>query len=228
MSRILLLSIVAMTLLGTGRALASADPLAEGRRLFDAGRLLEASRRLSELLERRPSYVNALKLRALSESGLGDFDAAVRDYGPAILSSGCDLIVNATPLGQAGEAAQLPLDAGLLDGRVVCDLAYRGDGAETGLIAARRGHGGKPATIAPGPIRRVRDFPADAERLTAEEPTGIRHVLVNGTPIRRDGVSMTATISPRAVASARVARGTSYIKSVASFGVGPDWPLTNT
>jgi hypothetical protein len=33
----------------------------------------------------------------------------------------------------------------------------------------------------------VRDFPADGERLTAEEPTGLRHVLVNGTPIRVDG-----------------------------------------
>jgi N-acyl-D-amino-acid deacylase len=44
-----------------------------------------------------------------------------------------------------------------------------------------------PATVGPGPVRRVRDFPADAERLTAEEPTGVRHVLVNGTPIRVDG-----------------------------------------
>ena len=44
-----------------------------------------------------------------------------------------------------------------------------------------------PQTVAPGPTRRVRDFPADGERLTAEEPTGVRHVLVNGTPIRRDG-----------------------------------------
>jgi N-acyl-D-amino-acid deacylase len=43
-----------------------------------------------------------------------------------------------------------------------------------------------PATIAPGPTRRVRDFPAGAERLTAEEPVGLRHVLVNGTPIRVD------------------------------------------
>jgi N-acyl-D-aspartate/D-glutamate deacylase len=43
-----------------------------------------------------------------------------------------------------------------------------------------------PATVGPGPTRRVRDFPADAERLTAEEPTGVRHVLVNGTPIRVD------------------------------------------
>jgi len=43
-----------------------------------------------------------------------------------------------------------------------------------------------PQTVATGPTRRVRDFPADAERLTAEEPAGIRHVLVNGTPIRVD------------------------------------------
>jgi N-acyl-D-amino-acid deacylase len=44
-----------------------------------------------------------------------------------------------------------------------------------------------PETVSPGPLRRVRDFPADGERLTAEDPTGVRHVLVNGTPIRRDG-----------------------------------------
>ena len=46
-----------------------------------------------------------------------------------------------------------------------------------------------PQTVGPGPMRRVRDFPADGERLTAEEPTGVRHVLVNGTPIRSDGRS---------------------------------------
>jgi N-acyl-D-amino-acid deacylase len=43
-----------------------------------------------------------------------------------------------------------------------------------------------PNTVGTGPTRRVRDFPADAERLTAEEPTGVRHVLVNGVPIRVD------------------------------------------
>ena len=31
------------------------------------------------------------------------------------------------------------------------------------------------------------DFPADGERLTADQPTGMTHVLVNGTPIRVDG-----------------------------------------
>ena len=48
-----------------------------------------------------------------------------------------------------------------------------------------------PATVGPGPTRRVRDFPADAERLTADAPIGVTHVLVNGTPIRVDGVQVT-------------------------------------
>jgi N-acyl-D-aspartate/D-glutamate deacylase len=49
-----------------------------------------------------------------------------------------------------------------------------------------------PGTVATGPTRRVRDFPADAERLTAEEPVGVRHVLVNGTTIREDGAQLEA------------------------------------
>ena len=49
-----------------------------------------------------------------------------------------------------------------------------------------------PATVGPGAVRRVRDFPGNAERLTADAPTGITHVVVNGVPIRRDG-SMVAT-----------------------------------
>jgi len=53
-----------------------------------------------------------------------------------------------------------------------------------------------PATVAPGPIRRVRDFPADGERLTAEEPVGLRHVLVNGSPIRRDEVQLDSSLRP--------------------------------
>ena len=44
-----------------------------------------------------------------------------------------------------------------------------------------------PVTVAPGPIRRVRDFPANAERLTADQPVGMQHVVVNGTPIQVDG-----------------------------------------
>jgi N-acyl-D-aspartate/D-glutamate deacylase len=44
-----------------------------------------------------------------------------------------------------------------------------------------------PDTVAPGPLRRVRDFPAGSERLTADEPSGIRHLVVNGTPVQVDG-----------------------------------------
>ena len=43
-------------------------------------------------------------------------------------------------------------------------------------------------TVAPGPLRRIRDFPADGERLVADAPVGVRHVLVNGTVIREDEV----------------------------------------
>ena len=43
-----------------------------------------------------------------------------------------------------------------------------------------------PETVAPGPLRRVRDFPADTERLTADSPSGMRHTLVNGVATRVD------------------------------------------
>ena len=43
-----------------------------------------------------------------------------------------------------------------------------------------------PTTVDPGPQRRLRDLPADGERLTYEQPTGVRHVMVNGTLIRSD------------------------------------------
>jgi N-acyl-D-amino-acid deacylase len=42
----------------------------------------------------------------------------------------------------------------------------------------------------PGPVRRVRDMPADGERLVADAPVGIDAVIVNGVPIRRDGASV--------------------------------------
>jgi N-acyl-D-aspartate/D-glutamate deacylase len=56
-------------------------------------------------------------------------------------------------------------------------------------------HAGAPADVlvldwealSPGPIRRVHDMPADGERLVADRPSGIEHVLVNGVAIRRDG-----------------------------------------
>lgn len=47
-----------------------------------------------------------------------------------------------------------------------------------------------PDTVAPGPLRRVVDFPAQGERLVADAPVGVDHVLVNGSPIRLDGECM--------------------------------------
>ncbi len=43
-----------------------------------------------------------------------------------------------------------------------------------------------PDTVAPGPMRRVRDFPAGAERITVDAPSGVHHVLVNGIAVRED------------------------------------------
>ena len=54
-----------------------------------------------------------------------------------------------------------------------------------------------PDTVGPGPVRRVRDFPADGDRLTADKPTGISHVLVNGVPIRRDGEMVAGALDRR-------------------------------
>ena len=54
-----------------------------------------------------------------------------------------------------------------------------------------------PATVTPGPLRRVRDFPAGAERLTADQPEGMRHLLVNGTTVIEDGVLSAAAVEAR-------------------------------
>jgi N-acyl-D-aspartate/D-glutamate deacylase len=45
----------------------------------------------------------------------------------------------------------------------------------------------EPDSVAPGPTRRVVDQPAGGERIIADETKGLRHVLVNGTPIRLNG-----------------------------------------
>ena len=47
-----------------------------------------------------------------------------------------------------------------------------------------------PDTVAPGPLRRVHDFPANGERLVADAPVGVTHTLVNGVPIRVDGAQI--------------------------------------
>jgi len=44
--------------------------------------------------------------------------------------------------------------------------------------------------LSSGPERRVHDFPAAGERLTADEPCGLDHVLVAGIPTRSEGKSV--------------------------------------
>jgi N-acyl-D-aspartate/D-glutamate deacylase len=48
--------------------------------------------------------------------------------------------------------------------------------------------------LSPGPLRRVTDFPAGADRLTADAPEGLRHVLVNGVGVRIDGDDVRAKV----------------------------------
>jgi N-acyl-D-aspartate/D-glutamate deacylase len=60
-----------------------------------------------------------------------------------------------------------------------------------------------PATVGPGPQKRLRDLPANGERLTNEEPSGVRHVLVNGTLIRKDEVQLDLDRLPGAHAALR-------------------------
>jgi shikimate dehydrogenase len=64
------------------------------------------------------------------------FGCSMRPWPP---EAGAALIVNATPVGQADPAGELPVDqAALAPADVVCDLVYRGDGVETALISSAR------------------------------------------------------------------------------------------
>jgi N-acyl-D-aspartate/D-glutamate deacylase len=56
-----------------------------------------------------------------------------------------------------------------------------------------------PTTVAPGRLRRVRDLPAGGERLVADTGTGIRHLVVNGTPVRVDGEEVDLDARPGTV-----------------------------
>ena len=54
------------------------------------------------------------------------------------------LVVNATPIGQAWDPAQMPIAPWLIEpGSTVCDLAYRGDGQPTPLVAAAAERGAR-------------------------------------------------------------------------------------
>ncbi len=54
-----------------------------------------------------------------------------------------------------------------------------------------------PLTVAPGPSRRVHDFPAGAERLTADQPVGMHHLFVNGRPVIANGALVDGVVEER-------------------------------
>ena len=53
-----------------------------------------------------------------------------------------------------------------------------------------------PKTIGPGPVRMIDDLPGGGERLVADRPTGIDHVLVNGVGVRVDGAMVESENAP--------------------------------
>jgi N-acyl-D-aspartate/D-glutamate deacylase len=59
-----------------------------------------------------------------------------------------------------------------------------------------------PETVAPGPLNRRWDFPANGERLTADAPVGMIHTLVNGEPIRVDGQPVSDDVRPGSLLTA--------------------------
>jgi N-acyl-D-aspartate/D-glutamate deacylase len=61
-----------------------------------------------------------------------------------------------------------------------------------------------PETVGCSPLRRVRDFPAGADRLISDA-LGIEAVIVNGTPIREQGRDV---VDPEGPLPGRVLRGT--------------------
>jgi N-acyl-D-aspartate/D-glutamate deacylase len=85
------------------------------------------------------------------------------------------------------DRALMPLEAGV----------HKLTGELADLLQIERGYlrEGLPADVvvfdygmlSTGPIRRVHDLPGGGDRLIADAPTGIEHILVNGVAIRRDG-----------------------------------------
>jgi N-acyl-D-aspartate/D-glutamate deacylase len=51
--------------------------------------------------------------------------------------------------------------------------------------------------VEPGPVRRVADLPGGASRLTADQPDGVVHVMVNGVPIVSDNEPLLDALDQR-------------------------------
>ena len=91
------------------------------------------------------------------------------------------LLVNATPVGQAGAADELPVAEELIAAaEIACDLTYRGDGRETGLVATAARHG---VRVIDGLDVLVFQGVLAFELFTGREPPlDVMHAAVRGTP----------------------------------------------
>lgn len=113
------------------------------------------------------------------------------------------------------DRALMPLEQGIrkLTGELAdvlgLDRGYLREGLPADIVAIDWDR------LSTGPIRRVHDFPGGADRLTADQPEGIVHVLVNGVPIRRDGAVDTAAMDSR---PGHILRSTPH-----RVGRAPDW-----
>jgi N-acyl-D-aspartate/D-glutamate deacylase len=110
----------------------------------------------------------------------------------------CDAVMQTDVLGRwvreegvlGLEAAVRKMTGQLADTWQIAGRGYVREGAFADLVIF------DPATVGPGPVRRVRDFPAGTDRLTAEEPTGVVGVLVNGTQIVTEGSAAAVAVDP--------------------------------
>src|SRR5262245_386530 len=117
----------------------------------------------------------------------------------AHVSQLCDARMATDLLGQwVRDRGALPLEAGVrkLTGEPadVYDLRDRGyvrEGMAADLAVF------DPDTVGPGPLRRVRDFPADGERLVADAPQGMAHVVGTDTRAPADAEPVPAAIDSK-------------------------------
>jgi N-acyl-D-aspartate/D-glutamate deacylase len=143
-----------------------------------------------------PDAVRALVTGDGCIIGLSDAGAHVSQICDAVLPT--DFLAH-----WVRDADVMPLEAGVrkVTGELAAVL-----GIDRGVLAP-----GRPADVLvldyealdPGPTTRVRDMPADGERLVAASPRGVDAVVVNGVPIRREGAPRPAERGPGEVLRSR-------------------------
>jgi shikimate dehydrogenase len=117
-----------------------------GRRAAVLGAGGAAAAAVVALLDAGASSVTVCARRGEAASALVDDLAARTGEGPRLTASDSPVhvpvMVNATPVGQRGDLEALPVEPDVLRrAEVVVDLAYRGDGEATALVAAARAAG---------------------------------------------------------------------------------------